>query len=249
MSTGGGVRCTDITVIRGKSTVLDQLNITIESSTVCAIVGESGSGKTTLLRSIAGFDPLTSGQVMVGDADMDTRPPQDRPVSLLFQEPRLFPALSVGENVSFAMRVRGASSEERRDRARLLLDQVGLGDRIDDSINGLSGGEQQRVSLARALCVRPKVLLLDEPFSAVDAPRRRALRDLVIELGASGETTLVFVTHDIEDARAIADTVAVLIDGKIAQHGRVHEVVASPDSAEVAELVGGHTILGTETQP
>jgi len=244
----GGVRCRDITVIRGKSTVLDHLNITIEPSTVCAIVGESGSGKTTLLRAIAGFDPLTSGQVTVAGVDMDGQPPQDRPVSLLFQEPRLFPALSVGENVSFAMRVRGAKSDERRQRARLLLDQVGLGDRIDDSIDGLSGGEQQRVSLARALCVRPKVLLLDEPFSAVDAPRRRALRDLVIEVGMADETTLVFVTHDIADARAIADTVAVLIDGTIAQHGPVHNVVAAPASSQVAELVGGRSILGTELQ-
>ena len=221
----------------GGRQVLDHLNLDVPSGTICAVVGESGSGKTTLLRAIAGFVPPDRGSIKVGGSDIAGLSPQDRPVTLLFQEPRLFPALTVADNVSFGLRVRGVGADERRQRADALLTRVGLGDRGDDQIDGLSGGEQQRVSLARALCVQPEVLLLDEPFSAIDAPRRRALRSLVSGLQAEHAITAIFVTHDVADARALAHSIAVLVDGAIAQVGPTEDVLAAPVSETVADLL------------
>ena len=166
-----------------------------------------------MLRSIAGFVDPDAGSIHLGGVDAAGVTPQDRSVTLLFQEPRLFPALSVADNVSFGLRVRGIDAAERDRRARELLTSVGLEDRAGDSVKGLSGGEAQRVALARALCVRPDVLLLDEPFSAVDAPRRLELRTLIADLQAEHGMTMIFVTHDIDDAIALADMVVVLADG------------------------------------
>jgi putative spermidine/putrescine transport system ATP-binding protein len=231
------VRCHDLTVRVENVLILDHLNLQVGAGQVCAVVGESGSGKTTLLRTIAGFVTPETGAVEIDGVLVTDRSPNDRGVTLLFQEPRLFPALSVSENVAFAMRVRGAGSAERRDVALALLSEVGLIDRCDDSIDGLSGGEQQRVALARALCVPPKVLLLDEPFNAVDAPRRRELRRLVGDLLARHRITTIFVTHDVTDVERLADSVAVLVDGRVAQHDLVATVLANPANQQVRDLV------------
>lgn len=176
--------------------------------------------------------------MLIDGMDQTGLAPAERSATLLFQEPRLFPALSVIDNVGFGLRVRGVDAATRTAAATQLLTSVGLVDRSDDRIDGLSGGEQQRVALARALCIQPEVLLLDEPFSAVDAPRRRELRALLRSLHDEHRHTMIFVTHDIADATAIADTVAVLVDGTVAQHGPVAEVLAAPMSDAVAALVG-----------
>jgi putative spermidine/putrescine transport system ATP-binding protein len=231
------VECRGISVALGDRVVLDRLALQVVPGSVCAVIGASGSGKTTLLRSVAGIEAPNSGSVLIEGVDVTPLPPQQRNVTLLFQEPRLFPALSVGENVAFALRVRGAGREQRRAAAAELLHQVGLDDRLDDPVAGLSGGEQQRVALARSLCVPPAVLLLDEPFSAVDAPRRRELRTLVGDLLQLHRVTTLLVSHDVADARILADTLAVLADGRIAQHDTVDQVLAAPVDQRVAELV------------
>lgn len=231
------MECRGISVALGDRVVLDRLALQVVPGSVCAVIGASGSGKTTLLRSVAGIEAPNSGSVLIEGVDVTPLPPQQRNVTLLFQEPRLFPALSVGENVAFALRVRGAGREQRRAAAAELLHQVGLDDRLDDPVAGLSGGEQQRVALARSLCVPPAVLLLDEPFSAVDAPRRRELRTLVGDLLQLHRVTTLLVSHDVADARILADTLAVLADGRIAQHDTVDQVLAAPVDQRVAELV------------
>jgi ABC-type Fe3+/spermidine/putrescine transport system ATPase subunit len=232
------VEVSRLAVTLGGRRVLGDLDLQVASGTVCAIVGESGSGKTSLLRVIAGFVPVDQGAVRIDGMDQTDLAPAERKATLLFQEPRLFPALSVINNVSFGLRVRGVDAATRTAAATRLLTSVGLVERSDDRIDGLSGGEQQRVALARALCIQPEVLLLDEPFSAVDAPRRRELRALLRSLHHEHRHTMIFVTHDIADATAIADTVAVLVDGAVAQHGPVAEVLAAPVSNAVAALVG-----------
>lgn len=237
-----GLRCRGLDVAFAGRAVLAGLSLTVRAGEVCAVVGESGSGKTTLLSVVAGFVTPDRGEVQIGGEDVGDDGPSVRDATMLFQEPRLFPALTVVENVGFGLRVRGASRTARRNVAQQLLDEVGLLDRADDSIAGLSGGEQQRVALARALCVAPKLLLLDEPFSAVDAPRRRELRDVVGSMLRRHQTTAVFVSHDIHDAVAMADTVAVLIDGRIVQHDLVAAVRANPASAAVEQLVSGDPI-------
>jgi len=232
------VEANELKLVLGGRTVLAGLNLTVETGTICAIVGESGSGKSSLLRAIAGFLDPDGGSISLDGVDQAGIAPADRPVVLLFQDARLFPALNVRDNVSFGLRVQGVAATERDAAAMSLLERVGLADRATDPIDGLSGGEQQRVSLARALCVEPQILLLDEPFSAVDAPRRRELRSLISNLHAEQKHTMIFVTHDIADATALADTVAVLVDGVVAQHGPVAEVVAAPVTPAVAALLG-----------
>ncbi len=229
------IECTDVSVELGSHHVLHALDFKVPRG-ITAIVGGSGSGKTTLLRTIAGFVPIHQGSIAIEGDDMHGIAPEQRPVTLLFQEPRLFPALSVLDNVSFGLRVRNVDKHQRNDRALSLLSDIGLRDRADDSVTGLSGGEQQRVALARALCVRPRALLLDEPFSAVDAPRRRELRTLVRQLSIEHDTTMVFVTHDVRDAETMADTIAVLDEGQILQHDVVPIVLDQPASPAVAEL-------------
>jgi putative spermidine/putrescine transport system ATP-binding protein len=231
------VRCRGVIVRHRGRAVLDGLDFDVAPGSICAVLGASGAGKTTLLRAIAGFDSLSAGTIDVGGVDITMRAPQDRPVTLLFQDPRLFPALSVSENVAFGLRVRGESRENRRKAALELLDEVGLAARADSPIEGLSGGEQQRVALARALCVAPSVLMLDEPFSAVDAPRRNELRQLVVALQQRHAMTVVFVTHDASDALRIADSVAVLVNGTIVQHDDVDTVLQHPLDAVVEALV------------
>lgn len=232
-----GLSCESLVVSAGARKVLDGLTLRVAPGKTCAVLGESGSGKTTLLRTVGGFLSPTSGLISIDDVDVGRSSPQERPATLLFQEPRLFPALNVFENVAFALRVKGIGAKERKATALSLLSEVGLDDRAMDPVTGLSGGEQQRVALARALCIAPPVLLLDEPFSAVDAPRRQELREVVRDLLSRRSTTTVFVSHDIHDAERMADTVAVLVDGRIVQHDEVATVLNEPASPEVERLV------------
>ena len=220
-------------------TVLDGLSLEVRAGEVCAVVGESGSGKTTLLSVVAGFVTPDRGEVTIAGNDVLDEGPAVRDATMLFQEPRLFPALTVVENVGFALRVRSQPESVWREAGLRLLDEVGLLTRADDPIVGLSGGEQQRVALARALCVAPSLLLLDEPFSAVDVPRRRELREVVRSMLSEHETTTVFVSHDINDAIHLADSVAVMIDGRIVQHDLLDVVRENPRSVAVEQLVAG----------
>jgi ABC-type sulfate/molybdate transport systems ATPase subunit len=230
----------------GGARVLTGVDLTIPAGTTTTLIGSSGAGKTTLLRVIAGLERATAGQLLIGDRDVTTAVPHTRRVGVVFQEPRLFPHLSVADNVAFGLQAAGIDRAARRATAGALLERVGMAGTGSRTVEGLSGGEQQRVNLARALAVDPDVLLLDEPLAAVDPERRAELRALIRELTAG--PTCLHVTHDRAEAAELGDQLAVLHDGRIAQHDLPRVVFERPASIEVARLVGATTTLsGTVT--
>lgn len=232
------MRCSDLTVRVGDRAVLDTLDLVVAAGTTCAVLGPSGTGKTTLLRAIAGLAPTQRGTVHLGERDITTTPPGRRRIAMVFQDARLFPALSVLDSVAYALRAQGVRRQVRQAAAHDLLDAVGLGSRYRDRPGNLSGGERQRVALARALCAQPDLLLLDEPLSAVDSPARGRLRTLLRDLQVSRPTTTVTVTRDLADATSLGDTIAVLLDGQIAQCDAPTTVLDQPVSPAVADLTG-----------
>lgn len=217
---------------------------------VLAVLGPNGSGKSTLLAAVAGLVPVGAGHVRIGTTVLDDTttgirvPPEQRPVGFVFQQYLLFDHLSVLDNVAFGPRARGASRRESRRIAEPWLERFGLADRRDDRPGRLSGGQAQRVALARALAIEPRVLLLDEPLAALDATSRRQVRrDLRHDLAAF-DGVRILVTHDPVDAYALADRIAVLDAGSVAQTGTVAEITAHPRSRFVAEMVGTNLIVG-----
>ena len=201
-------------------------------------LGPSGSGKTTMLSMIAGFTPLTAGSIFVDDGDISQLKPHKRNLGVVFQQYALFPHLSVRRNVAFPLeqrRIPKAEIERRVDEALALVDLVPYGDRAPKQ---LSGGQQQRVALARALAIAPQVLLLDEPLSALDAKVRVQLRDEIKRIQTEVGTTTLFVTHDQEEALAVADRVGVMRAGRLEQLGEPADVYLRPVNAFVADFVG-----------
>ena len=238
-----GLQCCGVRAEIAGQVILRGVDLDVTSGSVCALVGASGAGKTTLLRIVAGLSTPVEGSVHVDGKPILGERPERRRVGFVFQDPRLFPSMSVGDNVAYARRARGEDRPSRRAAAAELLEEVGLGDRIADRPSSLSGGEQQRVALARALCAEPGLLLLDEPLSAVDGPRRDELRALLRRLQRDHAVTTVIVTHDVADAAALAEQIAVLDDGVIAQCSPPHELFDRPLSPRVARLTGNPNVL------
>ncbi|MFG1945468.1 ABC transporter ATP-binding protein [Nonomuraea sp. NPDC048826] len=222
----------------GKTVALDGLDLTIEPGQFVALLGPSGCGKTTALRCVAGFERPDSGAVLVDGKDITDVPANKRDAGMVFQSYSLFPNLNARDNVAFGLRVRRVPAATRRARADELLELVGLPRHADRYPHQLSGGQQQRVALARALALEPRVLLLDEPLSALDAKVRVALREEIRRLQLDLGITTIFVTHDQEEALSIADQVAVLRDGRLEQVGPPAEVYDRPATPFVAEFVG-----------
>ncbi|RZQ63655.1 ABC transporter ATP-binding protein [Amycolatopsis suaedae] len=234
---------TDVTVHYGTFEAVSGASLEIGDGEVFALLGPSGSGKSTLLRGIAGLEPLTGGTVAWDGTDLATTPVHRRGFGLVFQDGQLFPHRDVAGNVAFGPRMHGASREERAARVRELLELVGLAGYERRRVTELSGGQAQRVALARALAPRPRLLLLDEPLSGVDAELREQLAvDLAGLLRAAGVSTLL-VTHDQEEAFALADRVAVLDGGRILQAGPVREVWRRPADDRVARFLGVTTVV------
>jgi iron(III) transport system ATP-binding protein len=232
---------------RGRGTavghrVLTGLNLTVPAGSLTALLGPSGSGKTTLLRVLAGFERADAGTVMIGSAVADGPgvhlPPERRRIGYVPQEGSLFPHLNVLANIGF-----GLARRDRRGRAADLLDAVGLAGFGRRYPHQLSGGQQQRVALARALAIRPQIVLLDEPFAALDAQLRASVRADVMRLLRAAGTTAVLVTHDQDEALSVADLVAVLRGGTIAQHGTPQELYACPVDAEMARFIGDANLI------
>lgn len=223
--------------------MLHDIDLEVPGAGRLVLVGPSGAGKTTLLRVVAGLEPSATGSVECGGARIDGLAPHRRPIAMVFQEPRLFPGLDVGENVGFALRARGVRRAERRARARSLLAEVGLDGFGARSVEGLSGGEQQRVALARALCAEPALLLLDEPTASVDPARREDLRRLILRLPGERGVTMLLVTHDRDEAAAAGERVALLIGGRLVQAGPPEELFLRPASPVVAHFLGLRNVL------
>ena len=217
---------------------LDELSLTLAPGELVALLGPSGCGKTTALRLVAGLDEATSGRVLFDGADVTQLGANRRNVGMVFQAYSLFPHMTAMDNVSFGLRMRHANDQERRRRSGEMLELVGLSGFADRYAHQLSGGQQQRVALARALAIQPRVLLLDEPLSALDARVRARLRDEIRRVQLEVGTTTLFVTHDQEEALAIADRVGVMNKGRLEQLGTPTTIYSRPATPFVAEFVG-----------
>jgi putative spermidine/putrescine transport system ATP-binding protein len=222
----------------GNVLALDGVDLTIEPGELVVLLGPSGCGKTTTLRLLAGLEDADGGTITVAGKEITHVPANHRDMGMVFQAYSLFPHMTVRENVAFGLRLRRVSKAERDRRALAMLDLVGLSEQADRYAHQISGGQQQRVALARALAIEPQVLLLDEPLSALDAKVRAQLRDEIRRIQLEVGTTTLFVTHDQEEALAIADRVGVMKEGRIEQLGPPTEIYSRPGSPFVAEFVG-----------
>ncbi|CAA0126698.1 Sulfate/thiosulfate import ATP-binding protein CysA [Mycolicibacterium vanbaalenii] len=232
------VELTELTRAYGSARALDGLTLHIEPGELVVLLGPSGCGKTTALRILAGLDEATSGTVSVGGVDLGRVPANKRDMGMVFQAYSLFPHLTVLDNVAFGLKMRGKTKRDRLARASDMLDLVGLTAHTGKYAAELSGGQQQRVALARALAIQPRVLLLDEPLSALDAKVRTQLREQIRRVQLEVGTTTLFVTHDQEEALAVADRVGVMRQGRLEQLAAPADLYANPATPFVAEFVG-----------
>ena len=233
-----GVTLSNIRKTFGALAAVDDVSIDIRDGELLALLGPSGCGKTTTLRMIAGFVAPTAGSVKFGDRDVTRVPVHKRNVGMVFQGYALFPHLTVAKNVEFGLKVRGWDKDKVAARVAEMLRWVQLESMADRQPRALSGGQQQRVALARAMANKPDVLLLDEPFSALDAKLRTQMRTEIRELQKDAGITSVFVTHDQEEAMAIADRIGVMNHGKLEQLGSAEDLYKRPVSRFVAGFIG-----------
>ena len=222
----------------GKTKVLQGINLDIEPGEFFAFLGPSGSGKSTLLRAIAGFGPIPEGKILINDEEIATLPPWKRDVGMVFQNYALWPHLTVQKNVAFGLEERKVPKAEIAERVKEALDMVGLSHLAGRHPSQLSGGQQQRVALARTIVVRPRLLLLDEPLSNLDANLRVQMRTDIRELQRKLGLTTIFVTHDQEEANTISDRMAVLDKGVIQQVGSPMDLYDYPTNRFVAHFLG-----------
>ncbi len=239
-SAGRGVQVSLVNLRRsfGDVHALDGMDLTIEPGELVVLLGPSGCGKTTALRVLAGLEDADSGQILVGGKDISGVATSKRDMGMVFQAYSLFPHMTARQNVAFGLRLRGMGSAEQRSVAGEYLELVGLGTQADRYAHQLSGGQQQRVALARALAIKPQVLLLDEPLSALDAKVRVQLRDEIRRIQLELGITTLFVTHDQEEALAVADRVGVMREGRIEQIDSPESMYSRPATEFVAAFIG-----------
>ncbi|HKX41963.1 MAG TPA: ABC transporter ATP-binding protein [Burkholderiaceae bacterium] len=236
---------TALTKKYGDTVAVDAIDLTIASGSYCCLLGPSGCGKTSTLRMIAGHERTSSGEILLGGKYVTNASPAERGTAMMFQSYALFPHLSVLDNVAFSWKMRGKATAERHARAQELLQLVAMTPYLSRLPSELSGGQQQRVALARALMTEPRVLLLDEPLSALDPFLRVQMRAELKRWQHQLGFTFVHVTHSQEEAMALADQVVVMNHGKIEQSGTAREVFNAPRSEFVARFIGAHNVIAT----
>jgi sulfate transport system ATP-binding protein len=238
------IEARNITKRFGDYLALDDVNVSVPDGSLTALLGPSGSGKSTLLRVIAGLETPDSGDVLIGRQEVTDRPARTRGVGFVFQHYAAFKHMTVADNVAFGLTVRKRPKDERKAKVKELLDLVGLGHLGDRYPSQLSGGQRQRMALARALAVEPQVLLLDEPFGALDARVREELRRWLRRLHDDVHVTTIFVTHDQEEAMEISEQIVVVNEGRIEQSASPGEIYDHPASQFVMGFVGPVTRVG-----
>ncbi|KIC36571.1 spermidine/putrescine ABC transporter ATP-binding protein [Leisingera sp. ANG-M7] len=227
----------------GDFTALKRISLTIKDNEFFTLLGPSGCGKTTLLRMIAGFEDVTEGEILLYGDEIESLPPHLRPVNTVFQNYALFPHMTILDNVAFGLEMRGKTKAAARKRAGEMLELVQLSQFAARKPSQLSGGQQQRVALARALAPQPKVLLLDEPLSALDLKLRKAMQLELKHLQRETGITFIFVTHDQEEALTMSDRIAVMSAGKMQQLGSPTEIYERPRNMFVADFIGETNLL------
>jgi putative spermidine/putrescine transport system ATP-binding protein len=248
MNRTGQIDLVDVTKRFGGTLAINDINLTIPAGTYCCLLGPSGCGKTTILRMIAGHETPTGGDVRINGESVIGLPPVQRGTAMMFQSYALFPHLTCLDNVAFNLKMRGVGKAERRERARKMLERVQMGRFAERVPAELSGGQQQRIALARSMITDPRVLLLDEPLSALDEFLRLQMRGELREMQREFGITFVHVTHTQPEAIAVADLVVVMNEGIIEQAGPARAVYDHPHTSYVARFMGGQNVLeGTVT--
>jgi ABC-type Fe3+/spermidine/putrescine transport system ATPase subunit len=237
------IRLEGLTRRYGHVVALDELTLDIGGGTVTALLGPSGCGKTTALKLIAGLLDPSAGRVRFDGRDVTEVPAERRGAVMVFQDHRLFPYLSAGDNVAFGLRMRGVPRRSRRRQAEAVLERVGLAGLTDRRPAELSGGQQQRVALARALVLQPAVLLLHEPLANLDAHLREGMRELILDVQRERDLTTVVVTHDQEEAVVLAEDIALLFDGRLHQHGAPRTFFEHPATERTARFFGATNVV------
>lgn len=227
----------------GKNHILKDISLSVEQGSFVTLLGPSGCGKSTLLRCLAGLEGVSGGRILLDDHDITDLTPQKREIGMVFQQYSLFPNMTVKQNIEFGLKIQKKSQSEREKAVKEALDLVGLQDRAAAYPNQLSGGQQQRVALARAIVQKPKVLLLDEPFSAIDALLRRSLQIEIRRIQQELGITTIFVTHDQDEAMVMSDKIYLFNDGHIEQAGTPAELYTHPHSHFAAKFIGNYNIL------
>ncbi len=219
-------------------TALDKINLSIEGNEFFVLLGPSGCGKTTLMRIIAGFESPTEGDIFLEGERINNKQPQERPTNMVFQSYAVFDNMNVFKNVAYGLKIAKTPKALLEEKVERILKMTGIWEKRYEMPQNLSGGQKQRVALSRALVMEPKVLLLDEPLSALDAKLRGAMRDELINLQKRLKITFIMVTHDQGEALSIADRIAVMRDGKIEQVGSPEDIYAKPQSSYTADFIG-----------
>jgi ABC-type sugar transport system ATPase subunit len=237
-NTPATIRVEDLEKSYGDSKALDRVSLTVSDGEFSVLLGPSGCGKTTLLRCIAGLERPDSGHIYIGEEMVDTLPPGQRGIAMVFQTVSLFPHMTVAENIAFPLKVRGSSVQARGDKVREVAKLLSIEGLLDKAPRELSGGEQQRVEIGRAITREPKAFLMDEPLSSLDSPLRAQLRAELKRIQREVGATTLYVTHDQAEALALADMIGVMNKGALLQYGRAQSVLERPSSAFVAGFVG-----------
>jgi len=246
-SKAASVEFRDVTKVFGGSvTAVDKVTLNVNAGELVTLLGPSGCGKTTMLRMIAGLEMVTSGTILIGDSDVTKLPATDRDVSMVFQSYALFPHMTVLENVSYGLTISKLKKSVVREKAENGLELVGLSGYGSRLPSELSGGQQQRVAVARALVLEPQVLLFDEPLSNLDAKLRRQVREEIRELQTTLGLTVVYVTHDQEEALAVSDRIIVMRNAAVAQLGTPRELYEAPVDHFVADFIGESNIIDVQ---